>query len=107
MADGERFVDNGDGTVTDTKYNKMWMKEDSFLMRGKWLTWKASHKFVAWLNEQKFAGYDDWRVPKTRNAGICTIMNAKIPTSTEISSTSTIYFLKGAGPPIGAPRNRE
>jgi hypothetical protein len=66
MAEGDRFVDNGDGTVTDTKYNKMWMKEDSWQMRGKWLTWKAAHKFVAWLNEQNFAGYDDWRVPKNQ-----------------------------------------
>ncbi len=30
MAEGERFVDNGDGTVTDTKYKLMWLKMDSY-----------------------------------------------------------------------------
>ena len=62
----ERFKDNQDGTLTDTKYNKMWAKEDSFQMRGKWCTWKGAHKFVNWLNENKFAGYDDWRVPTSQ-----------------------------------------
>jgi len=59
----ERFIDNGDGTVTDSKFNKMWIKEDSYLMRSKWCTWKGAQKFANWLNEQKFAGHEDWRVP--------------------------------------------
>ena len=28
----QRFVDNGDGTVTDTWTKLMWLQEDSFLM---------------------------------------------------------------------------
>jgi hypothetical protein len=66
MAEGERFTDNDDGTLTDAKYNKMWIKEDSYQMRGRWCSWKGAHKFVEWLNEQKFAGYEDWRVPKNQ-----------------------------------------
>ncbi len=66
MAEKERFIDNGDGTLTDTKYNRMWMKEDSWLMRKKWITWGAANKFVAWLNEQNYAGYSDWRIPKNQ-----------------------------------------
>ena len=34
MAEGERFADNGDGTVTDTKYKLMWLKVDSYQKRG-------------------------------------------------------------------------
>ena len=59
----ERFINNGDGTVTDTKFNKMWTKEDSFQMRSKWCTWKGAQKFANWLNEQKYGGHEDWRVP--------------------------------------------
>jgi len=62
----ERFTDNQDGTLTDTKYNKMWTREDSYQMRGKWCTWKGANKFAAWLNENKFAGYEDWRVPTSQ-----------------------------------------
>lgn len=62
----ERFIDNGDGTLTDTKYNLMWLKQDSYQMRGRWCSWKGAQKFAAFLNEQKFAGYDDWRVPKSQ-----------------------------------------
>lgn len=62
----ERFIDNGDGTISDTKYKLMWCKEDSYLMRGKWCNWKGANKFTAWLNEQKFGGFEDWRLPKNQ-----------------------------------------
>ena len=66
MGDGERFSDKDDGTLNDTKYNKTWLKQDSYLMRGRWCTWKGAQKFVEMLNEQKFAGYEDWRVPTSQ-----------------------------------------
>ncbi|MFQ5483529.1 MAG: DUF1566 domain-containing protein [Nitrospinaceae bacterium] len=62
----ERFTENGDNTVTDTKFKLMWTREDSYLMRGKWCNWMGANKFIAWLNEQKFAGHDDWRLPKSQ-----------------------------------------
>ncbi|NIQ03873.1 MAG: DUF1566 domain-containing protein [Nitrospinaceae bacterium] len=66
MEEQDRFKDNENGTLTDTKYNLMWVKEDSWLMRGKWITWKAANKFVEWLNEQEYAGYSDWRLPSSQ-----------------------------------------
>ena len=33
----KRFIDNGDETITDTKTNLMWMKQDSYLRSGHWL----------------------------------------------------------------------
>ncbi len=66
MAEGERFVDNGDGTVTDTKYKLMWLKVDSYQKRGKWCSWKGAHKFVTRLNEKKLGGHEDWRLPKSQ-----------------------------------------
>lgn len=62
----QRFVDNENGTISDSKYKLMWTKEDSYQMRGRWCNWKGANKFVAWLNEQKFGGFEDWRLPKNQ-----------------------------------------
>lgn len=63
--ENERFTDNGDETLTDTKFNLMWMKKDSYQIEGKWLSWKGANKLVSSLNEQAFAGYTDWRLPSS------------------------------------------
>ncbi|MCF8720465.1 Lcl C-terminal domain-containing protein [Nitrospina gracilis] len=67
MAEGERFVDNGDGTVTDTKYKMMWLKEDYYQRKGKWCSWAGANKYVKLMNEKQFAGYTDWRLPKSQD----------------------------------------
>jgi hypothetical protein len=59
----KRFIDNGDGTITDTKTNLMWMKQDTYLQTGHWLHWFESIKFVKELNEEQFANYIDWDLP--------------------------------------------
>ena len=64
----ERFEDNGDGTVTDRKTKLMWMKDDSYIMFGKFLIFSIAKKFVAKMNEESFAGYNDWRLPSKEEA---------------------------------------
>jgi hypothetical protein len=59
----KRFIDNGDETITDTKTNLMWMKQDSYLRSGHWLHWFESIKYVKNLNEEQFANYMDWDLP--------------------------------------------
>jgi len=59
----KRFIDNGDETITDTKTNLMWMKQDSYLRSGHWLHWFESIKYVKKLNDEKFASYMDWDLP--------------------------------------------
>lgn len=51
------LIDNGDGTVTDTATNLMWLKntQQSGLMN-----WSSA---VTWADNLVFAGYDDWRLP--------------------------------------------
>ncbi len=63
-----QFVDNGDGTITDTATGLMWMQEDSghlgagSSMDGA-LNWEQALNFAENLT---YAGYDDWRVPDTK-----------------------------------------
>jgi hypothetical protein len=53
------FVDNGDGTITDQATGLMWEKKGS----EKEKSWYSAEKYVKKLNEEKFAGYSDWRIP--------------------------------------------
>jgi hypothetical protein len=53
------FVDNGDGTITDQATGLMWEKKGS----EKEKSWYNAEKYVKKLNEEKFAGYSDWRIP--------------------------------------------
>ena len=61
----KRYLDNGDGTITDTKTKLMWMKKDSYLHSGHWLSWSGVHDYVRQLNNEGFAQYIDWQLPTT------------------------------------------
>ena len=63
-----RFIDNGDGTVTDQFTGLVWKKEDSFLDVQSFITYRQAKKYLARLNETRFAGYDDWRFPSREEA---------------------------------------
>ena len=56
----ERFIDNGDGTVTDTKLNLMWAQTDNQTD----IFWEQAS---AWIKnnlvDQIGTRYDDWRLP--------------------------------------------
>ena len=58
-----RFVDNGDGTITDTQTGLMWKQTDTMNDLKKWVNYQDSVDYVRELREQKFAGYEDWRLP--------------------------------------------
>lgn len=51
-----RFVDNGDGTVTDTERHLMWQKGDN----GEEITFAEALEYCATL---RLGGYKDWRLP--------------------------------------------
>lgn len=52
------YVNNEDGTVSDLKTGLMWMR--SYDIRENVLEVK---QYAEQLNQKKFAGYDDWRIP--------------------------------------------
>ena len=53
------FADNNDGTVTDQATDLMWQKSGS---PGSLDNWGAK-RYIKELNNQRFAGYSDWRMP--------------------------------------------
>lgn len=57
---GQRFVDNGDGTVTDTKLNLMWSRNDN---NGD-INWRQSQQWVKYTFPYTLEkNYDNWRLP--------------------------------------------
>jgi len=71
------FVDNGDGTVTDTCTNLMWQKE------GESKTWQEAMDYTEGLT---LAGYTDWRLPNIKELSIGYLYN-----SIDIYWSSTTY----------------
>lgn len=53
------FEDNGDGTITDYATELMWQQSGS----DKWMSFSKVQSYVNSLNNERFAGYDDWRLP--------------------------------------------
>jgi len=62
------LVDNGDGTVTDPNSGLIWKKTDAWLDTHKFFTWQAHREYVDETNKEKFAGYDNWRIPNKAEA---------------------------------------
>ncbi len=63
MTGNQRFVDNGNETITDNDIKVMWKKLDSFQDLKKWRNWFKSQEYAEIINIQKFAGHSDWRLP--------------------------------------------
>ena len=51
--------DNNDGTVTDLATGLMWQKGGS----SDGMIWLKAKEYVNQLNNERFAGYSDWRLP--------------------------------------------
>ena len=62
------YIDNGDGTISDTRNNLMWVKSDSYAEFKYGINWFEAQDYCEDLNEKQFAGYDDWRLCSTEEA---------------------------------------
>ncbi len=58
----ERFVNNGDGTVTDNKTGLMWAEKDNGIP----INWTDGN---AYCQNYDGAGYTDWRLPTLEELG--------------------------------------
>jgi hypothetical protein len=74
MAD--RFIDNANGTVTDTLTDLIWLKKDSRQMTNRWMHLEKCQKWMQEMNARKFGGFDDWRIPKMED--VKTIFDASL-----------------------------
>jgi len=69
-----RFVDNGDGTVTDTCTGLMWQKDTADVNGDGKIEWQDDPgadeptwcDALAYCENLSFAGHDDWRLPNVR-----------------------------------------
>ena len=63
MTEKGRFINNQDGTITDSKTGLMWMREDAWQKEAKWYTWDEAAELASYFNDIKFAEFQDWRLP--------------------------------------------
>jgi len=57
------YVDNGNGTIADQNSGLMWQQADSYHELKKGMNWYQALEYVDAKNSEKFAGFDDWRLP--------------------------------------------
>lgn len=84
-----QLVDNGDGTVTDSKTGLMWLKNAN--QAGPAMTWAEAN---SWANNLVFAGHSDWRLPSGANpdGSVC---NSR-PTGANCTQTEFWSLYQGA-----------
>jgi hypothetical protein len=63
FADPARFLDNANGSISDTKTGLMWQKADSLIEIKKGFSWYETLEYVDKKNAEKLAGFGDWRLP--------------------------------------------
>ena len=64
MNEAARFIDNGDGTITDNETGLVWCQQDSWTIAQDWLTFQEALGFVDEMNKKDFLGHHDWRMPE-------------------------------------------
>lgn len=73
-----RYKDKGDGSVLDLQETLVWAKQDSYQSKKQWMNWHTAQKYIKKLNEEKFAGADNWRLPTKAELGTLYDENSSI-----------------------------
>jgi len=58
-----RYIDQGNGTVADQNSGLLWQQADSYHELKQGMNWYQALEYVDLKNAEKFAGFDDWRLP--------------------------------------------
>ena len=86
------FLDNGDGTITDTATGLMWMKYDSGYFNSVaagdgGLDWEQA---LNWAEDLDYAGYDDWTLPDAKQ--LQSIVDySRSPDTTASAAVSSVF----------------
>ena len=67
-----RFLNNGDGTVTDTKRKLIWQRRDN----GKEVTYAEAQEYCKTL---RLGGYADWRLPEAEEVDTALAVELRMP----------------------------
>ena len=82
-----KFVDNGDQTITDQATGLMWSKSDN----GSGVSWQDALAWVQTKNAQSFLGHNDWRMPDVKE--LQSIVNySNSPDYNGLPAIDTKYF---------------
>ena len=86
------FVDNRNGTVTDSNSGLVWQKGDSFHTLQKGLNWYEALEYITRKNSEKFADHDDWRLPTLKELNQLWVAAGKIKSKDESIKIQSFYF---------------
>jgi len=63
-----RYIDNQDGSITDSATGLTWTREDSWQSEAKWVTWDEAVEHAQHLCNIRFCGSAGWRLPTLEEA---------------------------------------
>ena len=76
MSNSDRFIDNQNGTVTDSQTNLTWTREDGWQKEGRWFSWDEAKEWAGDISYVKFCDTQDWRLPDEEE--ILTLYNPEV-----------------------------
>ena len=61
--DEQRFIDNHNGTITDSHTGLMWQEGYAYRETGNYISWYDANYYIEKMNQKKLGGFADWRLP--------------------------------------------
>jgi hypothetical protein len=58
-----RYIDNENGTISDSISGLMWQENYSYVETGNYISWYDAEKYIENLNKSRLGDHDDWRLP--------------------------------------------
>lgn len=72
-----RFIEGENDTIIDRVRKLVWLKKDTWQIKGKWMSWVQVREFAEELNREKRAGFENWRMPTAAEAKSLNISTEK------------------------------
>ena len=68
VVDQTRFREGKNGIIIEPSKRLVWMKDDTYQLTKKWMSWVQVRDYALELNKERYAGYSNWRMPNTSEA---------------------------------------